>query len=229
MDFLTELDKNFFADGTLFHCLKGLGLAAVFNFFMAEIYKLMNKSKKDNYIMMQSMIFISVILAGGMMVIGNNLAVAFGLVGAVSIIRFRTNVNSFLDMSFIFLSIVIGMACGLGFFYIATIITIFTGLLMLIVHFSNFGKKYFKEIVELELTVSFKHEPMHELDVQKIEEIIRTYSTDDIQLLEYKDKDGAAEIKMKMVWNNIGQIQELDKKLHDKFPDENFNIKAVRI
>ncbi|MBQ7746533.1 MAG: hypothetical protein IJT92_03675, partial [Spirochaetia bacterium] len=71
------------------NCLKGLGLAAFHNFWLAEVYKLMNRSKQNNYVMMQSMVFISVILAGAMMVIGNNLAVAFGLVGAVSIVRFR--------------------------------------------------------------------------------------------------------------------------------------------
>ena len=107
---------------TLIKCLKGLCLAGFHNFWLAEVYKIMNKSKRDNFVMMQSMVFISVILAGAMMVIGNNLAVAFGLVGAVSIVRFRMNVGSILDMSFIFLSIVIGMACGLGFYFIATII-----------------------------------------------------------------------------------------------------------
>ena len=139
----------------LINCLKGLGLAALHNFWLAEVYKIMNKSRRENYVMMQSMVFISVILAGAMMVIGNNLAVAFGLVGAVSIVRFRMNVGSIMDMSFIFLSIVIGMACGLGFYFIATVIAVFTGVLMICIHFSSFGKKFFQNSVELEITISF--------------------------------------------------------------------------
>ena len=106
------MEVETFPTAVLINCLKGLGLAALHNFWLAEVYKIMNKSKQNNHLMMQSMVFISVILAGAMMVIGNNLAVAFGLVGAVSIVRFRMNVGSIMDMSFIFLSIVIGMACG---------------------------------------------------------------------------------------------------------------------
>ena len=140
------MEVETFPTVVLLNCLKGLGLAALHNFWLAEIYKIMNKSKRDNYVMMQSMVFISVILAGAMMVIGNNLAVAFGLVGAVSIVRFRMNVGSILDMSFIFLSIVIGMACGLGFYFIATVIAVFTGVIMICIHFSSFGKKFFKRI-----------------------------------------------------------------------------------
>ena len=82
---------NSFADNkstirveSIWNCLVGLGLSAFFNLILGEIYKVMNKTKQNNYIMMQSMVFISVILAGAMMVIGNNLAVAFGL-GAVGV------------------------------------------------------------------------------------------------------------------------------------------------
>jgi hypothetical protein len=50
------------------------------------------------------------------MLIGDNLARSFGLVGAVSIIRFRVAVKPPMDMAFIFLIIVLGMACGLGFY-----------------------------------------------------------------------------------------------------------------
>ena len=169
------------------NCLKGLGLAALHNFWLAEVYKIMNRSKQNNHLMMQSMVFISVILAGAMMVIGNNLAVAFGLVGAVSIIRFRISVGSFLDMSFIFLSIVIGMACGLGFYFIATIIAVFTGILMLCIHFSSFGKKYFKNSIELEITVEFPRTMLEKMPDK--DEIMRSISESDDQEMTFLEYD----------------------------------------
>ncbi|MBP5739810.1 MAG: DUF4956 domain-containing protein [Spirochaetia bacterium] len=224
------MEVETFPTVVLLNCLKGLGLAALHNFWLAEVYKIMNKSKQNNHLMMQSMVFISVILAGAMMVIGNNLAVAFGLVGAVSIIRFRISVGSFLDMSFIFLSIVIGMACGLGFYFIATIIAVFTGILMLAIHFSSFGKKFFKNSIELEITIEFPRTLLEKMPDK--DEIMRSISASDDQemtFLEYKSKADAIEVCFRAVWRDMTHVQKLEKILKDKFPGEQISIKAVRI
>ena len=211
------------------NCIKGLGLAAIHNFWLAEVYKIMNKSKQNNHLMMQSMVFISVILAGAMMVIGNNLAVAFGLVGAVSIIRFRISVGSFLDMSFIFLSIVIGMACGLGFYFIATVVAVFTGVLMLCIHFSSFGKKYFKNSMELEITIDFPRAILEKLPDK--DDLMRSISGSDQEMtfLEYKSKGDSIEVCFRAVWKDMTQVQKLEQILKEKFPGEAISIKAVRI
>lgn len=215
---------------TLIKCLKGLCLAGFHNFWLAEIYKIMNKSRRDNYVMMQSMVFISVILAGAMMVIGNNLAVAFGLVGAVSIVRFRMNVGSIMDMSFIFLSIVIGMACGLGFYFIATVIAVFTGVLMICIHFSSFGKKYFKDSMELEITIDFPRAILEKMPDK--DELMRTISgsgNQEMTFLEYKSKADSIEVCFRAVWKDMTHVQKLEKTLKEKFPGEAISIKAVRI
>lgn len=215
---------------TLFKCLKGLCLAGFHNFWLAEVYKIMNKSKRDNFVMMQSMVFISVILAGAMMVIGNNLAVAFGLVGAVSIVRFRMNVGSILDMSFIFLSIVIGMACGLGFYFIATIIAVFTGLLMICIHFSSFGKKFFQNSVELEITISFPRSTLEKMpDKDEVMRAISESGDQEMNFLEYKSRSDMIEVVFRAVWQDITYVQKLEKTLKEKFPGEAISIKAVRI
>ena len=224
------MEVETFPTAVLINCLKGLGLAALHNFWLAEVYKIMNKSKQNNHLMMQSMVFISVILAGAMMVIGNNLAVAFGLVGAVSIIRFRISVGSFLDMSFIFLSIVIGMACGLGFYFIATIIAVFTGILMLAIHFSSFGKKFFKNSIELEITIEFPRTLLEKMPDK--DQMMRSISASDDQemtFLEYKSKADSVEVCFRAVWNDITHVQKLEKTLKEKFPGEAISIKAVRI
>ena len=214
----------------LLKCFKGLCLASFHNLWLAQVYKIMNRSKRNNHIMMQSMVFISVILAGAMIVIGNNLAVAFGLVGAVSIIRFRISVGSFLDMSFIFLSIVIGMACGLGFYYIATIIAVFTGILMLAIHFSNFGKKFFQNSVELEITISFPRALLEKMpDKDNLMKTISESSDQEMNFLEYKSKADLIEVMFRAIGKDISYVQKLENTLKERFPSETFSIKAVRI
>jgi len=72
------------------------------------------------------------------MVIGNNLARAFGLVGAMSIIRFRTAVKDTIDIVFIFFALGIGMAAGVGLYSVAIGGTIFIGLILLVLSKTDF-------------------------------------------------------------------------------------------
>ena len=64
-------------------------------------------------------IFICLITCMVIMVIGNSIARAFALVGALSIIRFRTVIKDTKDIAYIFWSLVAGMATGTGSYFIA--------------------------------------------------------------------------------------------------------------
>jgi uncharacterized membrane protein YhiD involved in acid resistance len=77
-----------------------------------------------------SIIALSLITSLVMMVIGNNLARAFGLVGALSIIRFRTAVKDTIDIVYIFFGLAVGMASGVGYFKIAIAGTVFISLVL---------------------------------------------------------------------------------------------------
>ncbi len=63
---------------------------------------------------LNSLVLLAVITALVIMVIGDSLARAFGLVGAMSIIRFRTAVKEVMDIVHIFLALAIGMTAGVG-------------------------------------------------------------------------------------------------------------------
>lgn len=70
-----------------------------------------------------SLVLVTIIAAAAMMVIGSNLARAFGLVGALSIIRYRTVIKDTKDAAYIFLALVVGFASGVGAFHIAVLTT----------------------------------------------------------------------------------------------------------
>ena len=74
-----------------------------------------------------SLVLLSMITAVVILIIGNNLARAFGLVGAMSIIRFRTAVKDTIDIVYIFFALVIGMAAGAGYHKIAVVSTLTVG------------------------------------------------------------------------------------------------------
>ncbi|MCB0729743.1 MAG: DUF4956 domain-containing protein [Ignavibacteriae bacterium] len=86
-----------------------------------------------------SLIMLVIITSIVIMVIGNNLARAFGLVGAMSIIRFRTAVKETQDIMFIFFALAIGMAVGVGLHLLAIFSSIFIGIIALFLSKSKFS------------------------------------------------------------------------------------------
>lgn len=76
-----------------------------------------------------------------MMVIGNSIARAFGLVGALSIIRFRTPVKDARDVAFVFFALATGMAVGTAGYTIAIAGVTVISLIILIMHRFRLGEK----------------------------------------------------------------------------------------
>lgn len=74
-------------------------------------------SKKFN----TSLIILTILTATVMTVIGNNIALSLGMVGALSIVRFRTAIKDSRDTVYIFWTIIVGICCGVGNYMIATI------------------------------------------------------------------------------------------------------------
>ena len=70
-----------------------------------------------------------------MIIIGNSLARAFGVVGAASLVRFRTPVEDPKDTTVLFLLLGIGMACGLSAFEVAVLAALFLCLMMMVLDF----------------------------------------------------------------------------------------------
>ncbi len=88
----------------------------------------------------RTLFLLSMITALVMMVIGNSIARAFSLVGALSIIRFRTPVKDTRDTAFVFFSLAIGMATGTGAHAIAILGTATISILTLITHRFHLGE-----------------------------------------------------------------------------------------
>ena len=89
-------------------------VALLCGFVISVVYRLIYRGPHYSTSFVQAMVILSMVTALVIMVIGNNLARAFGLVGAMSIIRFRTAVKDTQDIIFIFFALAAGMAAGVG-------------------------------------------------------------------------------------------------------------------
>jgi uncharacterized membrane protein YhiD involved in acid resistance len=106
---------------------ENLLVAFICGLIVAFFYKITYRGPGVSYSFLNSLIVLSMITAVVIMVIGNNLARAFGLVGAMSIIRFRTAIKDTQDIIFIFFSLAIGMACGVGLHLLALFSSLIIG------------------------------------------------------------------------------------------------------
>lgn len=85
-------------------------------------------SKKFNV----SLMALTEITTSVMIVIGNNIALSLGMVGALSIVRFRTAIKDSRDTVYIFWTIVAGICCGAGDFMTASVGSVFVFLVLLV-------------------------------------------------------------------------------------------------
>jgi len=100
-----------------------LALSCLLSMGSAWIYRLTHRGTSYAQSFAQTLVIMGMVTALIMLVIGSNIARAFSLVGALSVIRFRNAVKETRDVGFMFLVMAIGMACGTRFYMLATFAT----------------------------------------------------------------------------------------------------------
>ncbi len=121
---------NFVSDISISKMLITLGVAFLIGYFIYLLYKRVFSgvlySKSFNVSLMgMTMITATVIIA-----INSNLVLSLGMVGALSIVRFRTPIKDPTDLIFLFWAAVAGIVTGAGFFTLAIVGSIIIGLIL---------------------------------------------------------------------------------------------------
>jgi uncharacterized membrane protein YhiD involved in acid resistance len=124
---------------SVYAVLTNLAVSLACGIIIALVYRYIYKGPSYSATYVNSLVLLSLITTLVIMVIGNNLARAFGLVGAMSIIRFRTAVRDVQDIVYIFFALAVGMASGVGLHAIAIAGTIVICLVSLVLVTFNFG------------------------------------------------------------------------------------------
>ena len=112
----SDLDIN-----TMFICV---GCTAVIALCICLVYKMVNKNSFYDRSFHLSLFALSVITSSIILTIQSNIVVSLGMVGALSIVRFRTAIKNPMDLVFLFWSISIGIICGAGYAMIGVIASI---------------------------------------------------------------------------------------------------------
>lgn len=107
-------------------------VALVLGMFMYVMYKKTYSGVVYSKSFNQTLVLLSVIVTMVMTIIGGNLALSLGMVGSLSIIRFRTAIKEPKDMAYLFWAIAIGLSCGAEMYVVAVVGSIVIAVMLFI-------------------------------------------------------------------------------------------------
>lgn len=198
-----------------------IGMGAIISF----TYKKTTDSSEYSKNFFLTLILIPAVISAIILLIGSNVARAFSLAGAFSIIRFRSAPGNPKDITYVLFSMAAGLACGVGGYLYAVIFTVILCALMIIFYKAKIGETKKSEYI-LKISVpenlnfkgafddilakystSFKLTKVKTADMGSIFELIYSISIDDnIDIKEFIDKlrckNGNLTIVLSLTGNN---------------------------
>ena len=137
---------------TLMNSLLVIGTSIILGILISVVY--MNTHEKNNFNsgFSTTLIMLPVIISIIILLVGNNVARAFSLAGAFSIIRFRSAPGDPKDIAYIFFTLAIGLTCGMGYVTYAVLFTLILSAVMIGLHITKFTEPKNKNM-ELKITI----------------------------------------------------------------------------
>lgn len=128
-------------------------LSFVLSAFIGWIYKTTHRGTSYTQSFVFTLVLNGMVVAVVMMIVGSNIARAFSLVGALSIIRFRNAVRETRDVGFIFFTMAIGMAIGTRFYLLAVIAAVVISLVILLMtRFNWYAREMSSQILCIQIS-----------------------------------------------------------------------------
>lgn len=116
--------RNFTTDITPERIIIALAVALILGIYVFIIYRVSVNNEFYSKDFNRTLVLMALVTAGIVLAVQSNLVISLGMVGALSIVRYRTAVKSPMDLFFLFWSISIGIICGAGLYMLALILSV---------------------------------------------------------------------------------------------------------
>ena len=183
-ELLKELERSgdVSANLTFFDVAAALFLSFLLSLAVGWVYRYTHKGVSYSQSYVHTLVIMGTVVSLIMLIIGSNIARAFALVGALSIIRFRNAMKETRDVGFIFLVMAIGMAVGTRFFLLAIFATVTLSAFMLaLTKFNMFAKEITERILRIRFPVDQDHETAFEEPFRKFLDEYRVISLETVR------------------------------------------------
>ena len=144
------------------------------------------------------------------LIVKSSLALSLGLVGALSIVRFRTPVKEPEDLVYLFLSIAIGI--GFGAFQIFSTLIIFL-IIIIFIWFRSYKFDQVRNDYNLELT--FNNNEIYQKNSNEIIQLLKENSESLELIRQDRDESGKIELNIRIRFKEFEQIKTVTKKLQE--------------
>ncbi len=201
-----------------FLIIVSLIFCTVTSFILMYVYKNKSNSLSSKIQISPIIPLLSLITFLVILIVKSSLALSLGLVGALSVIRFRTPIKEPEDLAFLFLAIGIGIGYGAGQIYATTIIFFaIIAIIWFVLSNNSFSvKNDFNFIVETSDANKEKY-------FQEILEVLKN-STVEASFVKFEQGNNTVIIYYRLVFDNVDNIQKLIKDVNKKFTDIKFSL-----
>jgi len=111
--------SSFGSDITIQRIIIVLAVSLVLGLYVFAVYRMAVNNEFYSKDYNRTLVLMAVVTAGIVLAVQSNLVISLGMVGALSIVRFRTAIKSSLDLFFLFWAISVGIICGAGLYILA--------------------------------------------------------------------------------------------------------------
>lgn len=157
----------------IFNLVFSLFVATIIGIIVSQVYRLTHRGVNYELTFMTSLVILAPIVALVMLFIRGNLVLSLGLVGSLSIIRFRTPIKDTRDMVYLFWVIAVGLGAGTFNWIMVTLASIIILIVIFVLYMIKYGRSQNHDYV---LVVS----GTSDYDQDPIKAIINQYSTDSL-------------------------------------------------
>lgn len=160
----------------------GLTLSFVLVSFIGWIYQKTHKGTSYTQSYVQTLVLMALVVDIIMLVVGSNIARAFSLVGALSIIRFRNAMKETRDVGFIFFAMAIGMSTGTKFYFLSIVATLIIGMIIYIMYrFDWYARPLMSQILKIQVNNDVDFQQMFDDTFVKYTESADLISVDSVR------------------------------------------------
>ncbi|MET8048406.1 DUF4956 domain-containing protein [Streptosporangium sp. NPDC005286] len=162
-----------------------MSLSFVLSVMIGWVYRATHRNVSYSQSYVQTLVILGMIISLIMLVVGSNIARAFALVGALSVVRFRNAIKETRDVGFIFLVMAVGMAVGTRFYVLAAVAAVAISLVIMIMsRFNWFHLNVQRQVVKVQV-------PSDEDYTHTIQDVLIRH-TDEFELVSMESIRGGA-------------------------------------
>jgi hypothetical protein len=137
-----------------------LSLSFLLSAGIGWVYRFTHRNVSYSQSYVQTLVILGMLIALIMLVVGSNIARAFALVGALSVVRFRNAIKETRDVGFIFLVMGVGMAVGTRFYTLGVVAAVAISLIMVVMYrFNWFALDVQRQVVKVQVPPDGDHTP----------------------------------------------------------------------